>query len=51
LETKKADYVFKPDKQFDTFYDIEINCESILLLTAGEGWRLKFNTDLYDKKK
>lgn len=30
LEDKQADDVLKPVVKFDTFYDVEINCESIL---------------------
>lgn len=49
LEEKKADIVFKPNKA-DTFYDIEIDCESILSLTAGDGWTVKMNSEEYFKK-
>jgi hypothetical protein len=36
---------------FDTFYDVEINCESILKLSAGSGWPVKINSAEYEKKK
>jgi hypothetical protein len=51
IETKRADLVFKPDLQTDTFYDIEINCESILKLTAGQGWEIKIRSDEFEEKK
>ena len=42
--------VFKPDVKTDTFYDIEIDCESILKLTAGEGWSIKVNSEFAARK-
>ena len=42
--------VFKPDVKTDTFYDIEIDCESILKLTAGEGWSIKVNSEFEARK-
>lgn len=50
-DLKFAEQVFKPDIQFDTFYDIEIQCESILQLTAGQGWSVKIMSEQYERKR
>jgi len=43
--------VLRPDIRVDTFYDVIINCESVLKLTAGPGWEVKINNDMYDSKR
>jgi hypothetical protein len=43
--------VLRPDIRVDTFYDVVINCESVLKLTAGQGWEIVINTDILEQKK
>lgn len=43
--------VFKPDASTDIFYDITIDCESILKLTAGEGWSISVKSSEFETKK
>lgn len=35
----------------DTFYDVIINCESVLNLTAGEGWKIQLTNSDYHLNK